>query len=38
VVERAGPLDRAILALGGRRYLRRIFTRTLESLERELAD
>jgi uncharacterized protein YndB with AHSA1/START domain len=38
VVERAGPLDRAILALGGSRYLRRIFTRTLENLERELAD
>ena len=38
VVERAGVLDRVILALGGRRYLRRIFARTLENLERQLAD
>jgi uncharacterized protein YndB with AHSA1/START domain len=38
VVERAGLLDRAILALGGRRYLRQILTRTLENLERQLAD
>lgn len=38
VVERAGVLDRLILDLGGRRYLRRIFARTLENLERQLAD
>jgi uncharacterized protein YndB with AHSA1/START domain len=38
VIERAGLLDRAILALGGRRYLRQIFARTLENLGRELGD
>jgi uncharacterized protein YndB with AHSA1/START domain len=38
VVERAGLLDRLILGLGGRRYLRQILARTLENLERELAD
>jgi len=38
VVERAGLLDRVILACGGSRYLRRIFARTLENLERGLAD
>ena len=36
IVERAGALDRALLALGGRAYLRRIFARTLENLEREV--
>lgn len=34
VVERARPVDRAILALGGRRYLRRGFAEALEQLGR----
>ena len=34
VVERARPLDRAILALGGRRYLERGFAEALEQLGR----
>jgi uncharacterized protein YndB with AHSA1/START domain len=33
-VERASPLDRAILALGGRRFLRRGFAQALEELGR----
>jgi uncharacterized protein YndB with AHSA1/START domain len=35
-VDNAGPLDRALLALGGRAYLRRVFAHALENLEREL--
>jgi uncharacterized protein YndB with AHSA1/START domain len=35
-VERAGPLDRALLTLGGRRWLRHRFARTLERLADEL--
>ena len=35
-VDRAGVFDRTLLALGGEAYLRRIFARTLENLEREL--
>lgn len=34
-VERAGPIDRALLALGGRRWLRRRFAATLEGLAEE---
>lgn len=37
-IERAGPLDRALLALGGRRWLRRRFASTLERLARELPE
>lgn len=36
-VERAGPLDRLILALGGRRLMRRLFSRTLRELARHFA-
>jgi uncharacterized protein YndB with AHSA1/START domain len=36
-VERAAPLDRALLALGGRRWLRRRFAATLEGLAGEFA-
>ena len=35
-VERAGTLDRLLLAAGGRRWLRRRFERTLERLAEEL--
>jgi hypothetical protein len=35
-VERASPLDRALLALGGRRWLRRRFARVLAALEAQL--
>lgn len=35
-IERAGPLDRALLALGGRRWLARRFAGTLERLAKEL--
>lgn len=35
-VERATPLDRVLLALGGRRRLARIFDRSLENLARVL--
>jgi carbon monoxide dehydrogenase subunit G len=31
-VEHAAPLDRVLLALGGRAYMRRVFERTLERL------
>lgn len=37
-VERAGPLDRLILALGGRRLMRRLFARTVHELARHFAD
>jgi hypothetical protein len=37
-VERAGPADRLLLALGGRRWLRRRFERTLENLAAALED
>jgi polyketide cyclase/dehydrase/lipid transport protein len=37
VVERAGPLDRALLALGGARWLRRRFAATLDRLGLEAA-
>ena len=36
-IERATPLDRALLALGGRRWLRRRFAATLEGLAKEFA-
>ena len=36
-VEHASPLDRALLALGGRAWLRRRFGDTLAELQRELA-
>jgi uncharacterized protein YndB with AHSA1/START domain len=36
-VERAGGLDRVLLALGGRWWLRRVFAGALERLARELA-
>jgi hypothetical protein len=36
-IERATPLDRALLALGGRWWLRRRFAATLDRLGRELA-
>jgi hypothetical protein len=36
-IERTGRLDRVLLALGARRWLRRLFESTLENLERELA-
>jgi hypothetical protein len=36
-LERAGPLDRLLLAAGGRWWLRRRFASTLERLARELA-
>ena len=35
-VERASPLDRALLALGGRRWLERRFHTILETLERRV--
>ena len=35
-VERASPLDRVLLGLGGRRWLRRIFTRSLANLARAI--
>ena len=37
-VERASPVDRLVLALGGRRRLRRIFERSLENLALVLAE
>ena len=37
-IERARPLDRLVLAAGGRWWLRRRFASTLERLERELAE
>lgn len=38
VVERAAPLDRALLALGGRRWLeRRLLRRALDDLERSVS-
>ena len=37
-VERAGAADRLLLALGGRRWLRRRFERTLENLAAALED
>jgi Polyketide cyclase / dehydrase and lipid transport len=36
-IERVGRLDRVLLAFGGRWWLRRLFARTLEHLEVELA-
>lgn len=36
-VERAGPLDRLILALGGRHLMRRLFRRTVDELARRFA-
>ncbi|MDQ6749738.1 MAG: SRPBCC family protein [Actinomycetota bacterium] len=36
-VVRAGPLDRALLALGGRRWMRRLFAATLARLPATLA-
>jgi hypothetical protein len=36
-IERAGRLDRALLALGGRWWLRRRFSSTLDQLARELS-
>jgi hypothetical protein len=36
-VERASVLDRALLALGGRRWLERRFAGTLQTLERRVA-
>lgn len=35
-IERTGRLDRVLLALGARRWLRRLFESTLANLEREL--
>jgi hypothetical protein len=37
-VEHAGPLDRLILALGGRWLMRRLFSRTVRELARHFAD
>jgi hypothetical protein len=31
-IERTAPLDRVVLALGGRAYMQRLFRRTLEQL------
>jgi uncharacterized protein YndB with AHSA1/START domain len=36
-IVRATPLDAALLALGGRRWLRRVYSRVLMRLEEELA-
>ena len=37
-VERASPLDRALLALGGRRWLERRFATILQTLERRVSE
>ena len=37
-IERAAPLDRMLLALGGRRWLERRFGRILETLERRVGE
>ena len=37
-VERASPLDRALLVLGGRRWLERHFAKILQTLERQVTE